>query len=59
MNPEEVDDITEEIEKLRVRKIELTNKMNMTVSFDDKERFKEDIANINAQIGILEKFKKK
>jgi hypothetical protein len=59
MNPEKVDDITEEIEKLQVMKIELTNKMNTTVSFDDKERFKEDIANINAQIDILEKFKNK
>lgn len=58
MNPEDIDDITQEIEKLKLKKIELTNKMNMTVSFDDKEEFKEEIANINAQIGILEKFKK-
>lgn len=59
MDPEEIDDIGEEIEKLRARKIEITSKMNLTVSFDDKEQFKEEIANINAQIGILEKFKKK
>lgn len=59
MNPKDIDDITEEIEKLRARKIELTSKMNLTVSFDDKEQFKEEIANINAQIDILEKFKKK
>jgi hypothetical protein len=59
MNPKDIDDITEEIEKLRARKIELTSKMNLTVSFDDKEQFKEDITNINAQIDILEKFKKK
>ena len=59
MNPEDIDDIGEEIEKLRARKVELTSKMNLTVSFDDKEQFREEISNINAQIGILEKFKKK
>jgi|GEM_PF-3282841 len=59
MTPEEIDAIAEEIEKLKLRKVELTNKVNMTVSFDDKEDLKEDIARINAQIEILEKFKKK
>ena len=59
MNPEDIDDIAEEIEKLRVKKIELTNKMNITVSFDEKEEFKQGIADIDAQISILDKFKKK
>lgn len=58
MIPEELDDITEEIEKLKLKKVEITNKMNMAVSFDEKEDFKQDISRINAQIEILEKFKK-
>lgn len=59
MTPEEIDEIAEEIEKLKLKKVELTNKMNMTTSFDDKEDLKQDIARINAQIDILGKFKKK
>ncbi len=59
MTPEDIDEISEEIEKLKLKKVELTNKMNMTVSFDEKEDLKQDIARINAQIEILEKFKKK
>lgn len=59
MAPEEADEIVEEIEKLKLRKVKLTNNMNMTISFDDKEDLKQDIARINEQIDILEKFKKK
>ena len=59
MTPEEIDGIAEEIEKLKVKRLELTNKMNMTTSFDDKEDLREEIARINAQIDILGKFKKK
>jgi len=58
MTPEDIDEIVEEIEKLKAKKVELTNKMNMTISFDEKEDFRQDIARINAQIEILEKFKK-
>lgn len=54
----DMDDIEEEIEKLKLRKIELTNRMNMTTSFDDKEDLKQDISRITAQIELLEKFKK-
>jgi len=53
------EDIEEEIEKLKLRKIELTNRMNMTTSFDDKEDLKQDVTRIAAQIELLEKFKKK
>ncbi len=53
-----VEDVEDEIEKLKVRKIELTNKMNMTTSFDDKEEMKADISRIDEQIEILEKLKK-
>jgi len=55
----DMEDVEEEIEKLKVRKIELTNRMNMTTAFDDKEDLKQDISRITAQIDILEKFKKK
>jgi len=50
-------DVEDEIEKLKVRRIELTNRMNMTTSFDDKENLKSDIDKINKQIDILEKMK--
>ena len=55
----DTEDIEEEIEKLKSRKIELTNRMNMTTSFDDKEDLKQDIGRITAQIELLEKFRKK
>lgn len=54
-----IEDIEEEIEKLKVRKIELSNKMNMTTSFDDKEDLKQDIGRIKSQIELLERMKKK
>lgn len=54
-----IEDIEDEIERLKARKIELTNKMNMTTSFDDKEELKQDIGRLTAQIEILEKFKVK
>jgi hypothetical protein len=56
MLPEDVDD---EIEKLKARKIELTNKMNMTTSFDEKEELKDEIDRLKGQVEILEKFKGK
>ena len=50
-------DVNEEIDRLKVRKIELSNKMNMVTSFDDKDELKEEIERLNAQIAMLEKFK--
>jgi hypothetical protein len=52
-----IEDIEDEIGKLKSRKVELTNKMNMTTSFDDKEDLKQDIGRLDAQIEILEKLK--
>jgi len=52
------EDVEMEIEKLKVRRLEMTNRMNMTTSFDDKDEMKEDINGINRQIEILEKLKK-
>jgi hypothetical protein len=54
----DMDDIEEEIEKLKARKIELTNRMNMITSFDDKEDLRQDINRITSQIELLEKLKK-
>lgn len=54
-----IEDIEEEIEKLKVRMLELSNRMNMTTSFDDKEDLKQDIGRIKSQIELLEKMKKK
>jgi len=52
------EDVEAEIDKLKVRRLEMTNRMNMTTSFDDKEEMKEDINRIARQIEILEKLKK-
>lgn len=53
----DVADIEEEIEKLRIKKIEITNRMNMSTSFEDKEDLKQDISRITEQIDLLEKLK--
>lgn len=53
----DIEDIKEEIENLRMKKIEITNRMNMSTSFDDKEDFKQDISRITEQIELLEKLK--
>lgn len=50
-------DIDDEIEKLRMKKVEITNKMNMVTSFEDKEDLKQDIARITEQISLLERLK--
>lgn len=50
-------DIDEEIGKLKARKVEITNKMNLITSFDEKEELQEEIKRIQKQIDTLEKFK--
>lgn len=52
-------DIDSEIEKLKLRKVGLTSKMNVTTDFDEKEELKLDVQRIQQQIDTLEKFKKK
>lgn len=51
------EDIEEEIEKLKLRKVELTNKMNLTTDYEEKEEIKQSIDNIQKQIDLLEKLK--
>jgi len=50
-------DVNEEIDRLKARKIELSNRVNMTTSFDEKDELKEDIGRLNAQISTLEKLR--
>jgi len=56
MLPKEAD---QEIEKLRLRKLEFTNKMNITSNFEEREDLEEEIERIDKQIQILEKLKEK
>lgn len=50
-------DVNEEIDRLKARKVELSQRMNTSTSFDDKDELKEEIGRLNAQIAMLEKFK--
>jgi len=52
-------DVDVEIEKLKAKRIEIANKINLTTDFDEKEELKRDIERIQNQINILEKFKRK
>jgi len=56
MLPNEVD---AEIEKLKVKKVELTSKLNLVEEFEEKEQIEDEIARIQKQIEILEKLKSK
>lgn len=51
------EDADMEIEKLKVRKVELVNRMNLTTDFDDKEELQREIERLQKQIDILEKLK--
>jgi len=50
-------DVEEEIEKLKTKKIEITNKMNLTTNFDEKEELGDELKRIQKQIEILEKLR--
>ena len=50
-------DIDEEIENLKLKKVEITNRMNLTTDYDEKEEMKETVDKIQRQIEILEKLK--
>jgi hypothetical protein len=52
------EDVRGEIDKLRARRLELTNRMNMTTSFDEKDVIREDLLRITRQIEVLEKLAK-
>lgn len=48
-----------EIEKLKLKKSELTNKVNLTNNFEEKDRLERQLSAINSQIKLLEKLKGK
>jgi hypothetical protein len=56
MLPNEID---AEIEKLKVKKVELTSKLNIAEEFEEREQLESEIARIQKQIEILEKLKTK
>ena len=52
-----VEDVEEEIGRLKARKVALSNMMNMTTSFDEKDELKEEVDRLSAQIATLEKMR--
>lgn len=52
-------DIENEIEKLKIKKIDLVNKINLTSSFDEKEEYDRYLDIIQKQINILENMRNK
>ena len=51
-------EIEREIEKLKMKKVELANRINLTRDFEEREELQREIDRIQAQIEILEKFNK-
>lgn len=52
-------DVEEEIEKLKMMKVEIANKMNLTTDYDEREEMRENMEKLQGQIEILEKVKSK
>lgn len=50
------EDVTGEIQKLKTRKVELVNQMNITNDFDKKEELQREISRIQVQIDVLKRF---
>ncbi|MBI2547371.1 MAG: hypothetical protein HYW23_02905 [Candidatus Aenigmarchaeota archaeon] len=48
-------DIKDEIERLKMRKVELVHKLNLVEFMDEKEEYEKEIERIQRQIDILEK----
>lgn len=48
--------VASEIEKLKARKIDLSNRINLTRDSDEKEELRSQIERIQKQIETLEKF---
>lgn len=53
-----MNDIENEIERLKMRKVEITHKINLTEFVDEKEDYMKVLEIIQRQIDILEKMKK-
>ena len=52
-------EIDSEIEKLQIKKIDIVNKLNSGVSFEEKEEYDKYLDIIQKQINILETMKEK
>lgn len=52
-------DIDDEIEKLKMRRVEMTHKLNMAEFVDEKEEYEREIESIQRQIDVLERLKMK
>jgi SMC interacting uncharacterized protein involved in chromosome segregation len=48
--------VNAEVENLKLKKLELTNKMNLTSDFEEKEELESQIKILQNQIETLEKF---
>jgi len=47
----------DEIERLKMKKVEITHKLNLTEFVDEKEEYMKDLEIIQKQIDILERLK--
>jgi hypothetical protein len=52
-------DVDAEIERLKIKKIEIANRINLTSDFEEKEELRREVERIQAQIEILEKLRTK
>jgi hypothetical protein len=50
-------ELEDEIGRLKARKMEIVNKINLVSSFDEKEEMQNEVNRIQRQIDTLEKFK--
>jgi len=53
----EKSELEDEIGRLKARKMEIVNKINLVGSFDEKEEMQNEVKRIQRQIDTLEKFK--
>jgi hypothetical protein len=50
-------DIDDEIERLKMKKVEITHRLNMSEFVDEKEEYTKEVEIIQRQIDILERLK--
>jgi hypothetical protein len=53
------EEFDKEIERLKIIKTEISNKMSLTNDFNERDKLQEELARVNSQIRMLEIFKKK
>jgi hypothetical protein len=51
------EDVGAEVERLKIKKIELANRLNLTDDYDEKEELRLGIERIQKQIDTLEKLR--